>query len=214
MDGNMRAELGLKTGSDFLKTYAERDRSGREFVLSRAELSGRLTELSGQGSLANLTFACDLVLDAQREGETAAWITSKESSFYPPDAARAGIDLSALAVLRCPDKRDLARVADRLARSGAFGLLILDLGPKSDVPLPLQSHLAGLALKHDMAIVFLTEKADDEPSLGSLVSLRGRSLRREGADGKFICSLKAVKDKRRGPGWTREALHHGTPGLC
>lgn len=182
--------------------------------LSQAELSGRLTEFSGRGSLAILTLACNLVLGAQREGETAAWITDKESSFYPPDAAESGIDLAALAVVRCPDKRDLPRVADRLARSGAFGLLILDLGPKGDVPLPLQSRLAGLARRHDMAIVFLTQKGDDAPSVGSLVSLRGQTRSRREADGRFICSFVAVKDKRRSPGWVREGVYHGTPGLC
>jgi recombination protein RecA len=181
--------------------------------LSHIELSGRLTELSGQGNLANLTLACDLVLNAQQEGETATWITARESSFYPPDAARMGIDLSALAVIRCPDKRDIARVADRIARSGAFGLLVLDIGMKGDISLPLQSHLAGLARKHDMAIVFLTEKTDDAPSLGSLISLRGKTVLRRETGGRFVCSFKAVKDKRRGPGWVREGMYHGTPGL-
>jgi recombination protein RecA len=213
MNGIMRASLGLKTGLDFPKRYVERTLPGKAIGLSRAELSGRLTELSGQGGLANLTLACSLVLDAQQEGEPVAWITGRESSFYPPDAAQAGIDLSALVVLRCPGKRDLARVADRLARSGAFGLLVIDLGSRGDIPLPLQSHLAGLARAYDAAIVFLTEKADDVPSLGSLVSLRGRTRSCRGADGRFVCSFEAVKDKRRGPGWIREAVCHGTPGL-
>jgi recombination protein RecA len=182
--------------------------------LGRAALAGRLTELSGQGNLANLTLACEMVLSAQREGEPAAWITDQESGFYPPDAARMGIDLAALAVVRCPGRRDLARVADRLGRSGAFGLLILDLGSKGDIPVPLQSRLAGLARRHDMAVVFLTEKADDVPSLGSLISLRGRTLCTRNADGRFVCSFLTVKDKSRSPGWVREKVYHGTPGLC
>ena len=81
MNESMRADLMLKTGLHVPKAYIERDRSGKAVGLSRAALSGRLTEFSGQGSLANLTLACGLVLDAQREGETAAWITGKESSF-------------------------------------------------------------------------------------------------------------------------------------
>lgn len=182
--------------------------------LTMSGLLGRLTEFSGQGNMANLTLACDLILAAQKDVETTAWITGKESSFYPPDAAQRGIDLSALVVIRCPEKRDIARVADRLARSGAFGLLVLDLGAKTEVPLPLQSHLAGLARKHDMAIVFLTEKTDDMPSLGSLVSLRGQTCSRREANGRFVCSFKAVKDKRRAPGWLWEGVYHGTPGLC
>jgi recombination protein RecA len=213
MNANMRADLALKAGLNAPKTYIERDRFEKGVGLSRAALSGRLTEFSGQGNLANLTLACGLVLDAQREGETAAWITGKESNFYPPDAAQAGIDLSALAVLRCPDKGTLVRAADRLARSGAFGLLILDIGAKGDIPLPQQSRMSGLARRHDMAIVFLTEKPDDAPSMGSLISLRGRTSSRRETDGRFICSFEAVKDKRRGPGWVWKAVHRGTPGL-
>ena len=214
MNGDMNVSLGLKTGLHVPGTDVEKDRTAENPGLSRAALSGRLTELAGQGNLASLTLACEMVLDAQREGETAAWITDRESSFYPPDAAQSGIDLAALAVVRCPDKGNLARVADRLARSGAFGLLILDLGLKGDVSLPLQSRLAGLARKHDMAVVFLTQKADDVPSVGSLVSLRGRTRSRREADGRFVCSFKAVKDKRRSPGWVQEGEYHGTPGLC
>jgi recombination protein RecA len=221
---DLRSVAGLNT----LKPYIEKDHYKKTASLTLSELSGRLTELSGQGGVANLTLACHIVLDAQEKGETTAWITGKESSFYPPDVARGGIDLSALAVIRCPDKRNIPRVADRLARSGAFGLLVLDLGGNGDIPLPLQSHLAGLARIHDMAILFLTEKADDVPSLGSLVSLRGKTWsRRENDDDKsldcngkqsfcthFVCSFKAIKDKRRAPGWVSEGMYHGTPGLC
>ncbi|OPY05606.1 MAG: recombinase A [Syntrophorhabdus sp. PtaB.Bin184] len=214
MNSTMRAHLGLKTGLDFSGSPVEADRTGKGINLPFSELTGRLTELSGQGSHANLTLACDFVFDAQKEGETTVWVTGKESSFYPPDATERGIDLSALAVVRCPDRRDCARVADRLARSGAFGLLIIDLGAKGDVSPPLQSHLAGLARTHHMAVIFLTEKPDDAPSLGSLVSLRGRTLSRRMEAGLFTCTFKTLKDKRRAPGWIREGVYHGTPGLC
>ena len=228
MEKKKGADLRLMAGMNTLKPYTEKDHYEKTASLTLSELSGRLTELSGQGNIANLTLACHIVLDAQQKGETTAWITGKESSFYPPDVARGGIDLSALAVIRCPDKRTIARVADRLARSGAFGLLVLDLGAEVNIPLPLQSHLAGLARIHDMAILFLTEKADDVPSLGSLVSLRGKTWSRREIDNdkslacndkqgfcaQFVCSFKAVKDKRRAPGWISERMYHGTPGLC
>ena len=214
LDAERQGVLGLERNRAAPGTDFTRARAAEPSGLSRAALSRKLTELSGEGGLANLTLACAMVLSAQREGETAAWITDSQSSFYPPDAARMGIDLAALAVVRCPDRRDLARVADRLGRSGAFGLLILDLGPKGDVPVPLQSRLAGLARRHDMAVVFLTQKADDVPSVGSLVSLRGSTLSSRNADGRFVCSFKAVKDKRRSPGWVQERIYHGTPGLC
>jgi recombination protein RecA len=181
--------------------------------LAWSELAGRLVELSGAGNTAALSLAFSLVLDAQREGETVVWLGRGESSFYPPDAAAGGIDLTALAVVRCPEARSVARTADRLARSGAFGLVVLDLGD-GDVPMPLQSRLAGLAQTHDAAIVLLTEKNADAPSVGSLVSLRGQAERHGAEGGRFVCRFRAIKDKRRGPGRTVETVHHGPAGLC
>ena len=181
--------------------------------LAWSDVAGRLVELSGAGNTATLSLACALVLDAQREGETVAWIRRAESHFYPPDAAAGGIDLAALAVVRCPDAKAVVRAADRLARSGAFGLLVLDLGA-GDVPMPLQSRLAGLAQKHDAAILLLTEKKGDAPSVGSLVSLRGQAERRSAEGGRFVCRFQAIKDKHRGPGRLTETVHHGPPGLC
>ena len=180
--------------------------------LAWSDFAGRLVELSGTGNTAALSLACVLVLDAQREGETVAWLARAESGFYPPDAAAGGIDLTALAVIRCPDARAVPRAADRLARSGAFGLLVLDLGA-GDVSMPLQSRLAGLAQKHDAAILLLTEKNADAPSVGSLISLRGQAERQGAEGGRFLCRFQAVKDKQRGPGRQVEAVHHGPPGL-
>ena len=214
MSGNRQGGVGFRVELNFPEGDIQASGAAENRGLSRVGLSGRLTELSGQGSLASLTMACALVLDAQRAGETAVWITDRQSSFYPPDAAENGIDLATLVVIRCPDKGDIARVADQLARSGAFGLLILDLGLQGDVSIPLQSRLAGLARRHDMAVVFLTQKGDDVPSLGSLVSLRGKTLSRRETDGRFLCSFHAMKDKRRSPGWVQEGVYRGTPGLC
>jgi hypothetical protein len=98
----------------------------RRFEL--AAIQGRLTELSAAASSAALTAALALVGEAQKKGETAAWLTARGTSFFPPDAAALGIDLAALVVVRVPEAQDVARAADRLARSGGFGLVVLDLG--------------------------------------------------------------------------------------
>lgn len=92
------------------------------------EVAGRLIEISGQSATAALTCALGLVLDAQRHGEPVAWVSDVGSSFYPPDAADSGVDLEALVVVRVPATLAIPRAADQLARSGAFGLLVLDLG--------------------------------------------------------------------------------------
>lgn len=191
---------------------------------SHAELAGRFTELSGLGDSACLTLAISAVLDAQRHGEPVAWVTLRESSFYPLDAWAAGVDLDALVVVRVPDDRAVAHAADRLARSGAFGMLMLDFGAGTDsattlgrrrarVSMAMQARLRGLAQHHDAAILCLTRKGTEQPSLGSLVSLRGQARRHRQSEDQFLCALHAIKDKQRGPGWTATATFRGPTGL-
>lgn len=180
---------------------------------SLTALSGRLVELSASHGSAALTFAFGLVLDAQREREPAAWIGTRERSFFPWDAAEGGVDLDALAVVLAPSARDAPRAADKLLRSGAFGLVVVDLGRDASIPAALQSRLTGLAQKHGAAVVVLTEKGDEEPSLGSLVSLRCRARAAPPDAGGSLCRLSALKDKRRGPGWTQEEVCRGPVGL-
>jgi recombination protein RecA len=177
------------------------------------EIAGRLTELSGLGGSACLTLATSMVFDAQCQGETAAWITGNNSSFFPLDVAAAGVDLEALAVIRVPDASAVARAADKLARSGAFGLLVLDLGAHPRVSAALQARLRGLARKHDTAILCITEKPGKASSLGSLVSLRAEARIRRLDDDSFACELRVLKDKHRGPGWTHTEVCTGPDGL-
>jgi recombination protein RecA len=176
-------------------------------------LSGRLAELSGAGASASLTLAFSLVLDAQREGEPVAWITATDSTFFPPDAADGGVDLDALVVVLTSQLQQAFRAADHLARSGAFGLLILDLGRRDRMPMPVQTRLTGLAMRHGTLILCLTEKRGTEPSLGSLFSLRGEATRVRRGPNRFSCRMQTLKDKRQGPGWTYTELCRGPDGL-
>ena len=181
---------------------------------SRAELAGRLCELSAGQDGALLSAAIGLVVDAQQDGEPVAWVTATRAVFFPPDAVACGVDLAALVVVQAKDGAMAGRAADVLLRSGAFGLVVLDLGTNTVMPTPLQGRLAQLALKHDAAMVCLTGKRPDEASLGSLVSLRGQAVRRRSADGqRFTCRITTLKDKRRGPGWTWQEVRHGPEGL-
>ena len=177
-------------------------------------LAGGLAELSAWGASAALTLAFSLVLDAQRRGEPAAWITPAGSTFYPPDAVEGGVDLEALAVVRVADARQALRVADTLGRSGAFGLLVLDLGEDARLPSPAQSRLAGLAGKHRTLILFLTRKRPGAPSLGSLVTLRAEAVLGPTGQGRLPCRARVIKDKRRGLPWEHEETCRGPDGLC
>jgi recombination protein RecA len=178
-----------------------------------SEIAGRLVEVSGSGGTASLTLAMGLTLEAQQQGEPVAWVTPGQSSFFPPDAAEGGVDLESLVVIRVPHARAILRAADRLIRSGAFGLIVLDLGREPEVPIPIQSRLAGLAQKHHAALVCLTERGHKALSLGSLVSLRVSAQRKRSLEGRFTCELSVLKDKRRGPTWTHAEVFRGPAGL-
>jgi len=183
-------------------------------TLARTQLAGRLVELSAHGASATLTTAIGLVRRAQEEGEPAAWIALPSATFYPPDVADSGVDLDALVVVRVGEGVAAARAAERLLRSGAFGLVVLDLGGDADVPMAHQGRLVTLAQQHDAAVVFLTEKAADAASLGSLVSLRAEALRARGDADGFACTVHALKDKRRGPGWSITEVVRAPDGLA
>jgi recombination protein RecA len=156
--------------------------------------------------------AVGLVLDAQRGGEQAAWITAAESLFFPPDVLESGVDLHALVVVRAPDAAAGARAADKLIRSGAFGVVVVDAGHHPRIQTPLLARLASLAQRHHTALVFLTQH-DDVPSLGSLISLRVRARRQRIAADRFRCWLEVRKDKRRGPVWSYDEVCRGAPGM-
>ena len=205
-------------------------------------LRGRLVELSARGASATLTAAVELVVEAQTQAEPVAWIAPTAGTFYPPDVADSGVDLAALVVVRVPsgalgrreppigadanrrlidsasgcDAIASARVAERLLRSGAFGLVVMDLcspnGGSAELATAIQGRLVTLAQTHDAAIVCITEKTPDMGSLGSLVSLRAEALRLRDRDDVSI-TVRALKDKRRGPGWAHSVRRRAPSGL-
>jgi recombination protein RecA len=181
-----------------------------------ADLKGRLTELSAGVAAAPLTAAFGLVLDAQLTGDRAAWVTRFDSSFFPPDVVDSGVDLDALPVVRVADARMAGRAADHLVRSGGFGLVVVDLSSEPTIgnllPLPLLTRLLGLARQQDAAVLLLTRKSREAPSLNSLISLRAEACWRM-RDGRYELCVRVLKDKRSGPGWTYVEECRGPAGL-
>ena len=177
-------------------------------------LRGRLVELSARGATATLPAAIELVVEAQTQSEPVAWIAPVTGTFYPPDVADSGVDLAALVVIRTPVGNEAiaaARAAERLLRSGAFGLVILDLGA-ADLSMQIQGRLVTLAQAHDAAVVCITDKTRDTASLGSLISLRAEATR-DRDQHELGFSVRALKDKRRGPGWTHTAKRRAPAGF-
>jgi len=178
-----------------------------------ATFAGRFTEISGSSASASLTLVSQLVLETQKQHEPVAWITTRKSTFYPPDAAEAGIDITAVAVIRGVNNIVAARTAEHLMRSGAFGLVVFDLGADTHLPQHAQSRLAGQARRHHAALICITEKDSHQPSLGSLISLRAHTERLPQTNRRFRCRATVLKDKQCGPGWNYEAFCHGPDGL-
>ena len=137
---------------------------------------GLLCELSGRGRGASpSSVATRLVVRAQAEGEPVAWVAPEGGScVFPPDLAAAGVDLNALVFVRVPQKgHALVRATEVLLRSGAFGLVILDLSEGVPArPLVWQSRLNGLVRLHESRLAMVTSSSREQPSLGPLVSLR------------------------------------------
>lgn len=173
-------------------------------ALSLAHLSGRLVELSGSATRASLSVAMQWVLDAQKQGELAAWVQSQASTFYPPDAAATGVDLSALPIVSLATVAACARGAEQLLRSGAFALVVIDV-PVGELATAVQSRLLGLAQKHQCAVVCISDKPPEAPSFGSLISLRVHTTRQP--DRSVHCEV--LKDKTAGPG--RHVIRHFAP---
>jgi len=199
-------------------------------------LRGRLVEVTGGPRGSSLTWSFRLVLESQKLGEPVAWITGPRSTFFPPDVVENGIDLAALVVVRVPDGRAAWRGADLLVRSGGFGVVVLDLGalPRQiDLPLAIQSRLAGLAKKHRSALLFLTQRSPRNTahasessetssatsSMGPLISLHVESERALKIGDRYACELQVLKDKHGAripgqPSWQEQELCRVPDGLC
>jgi recombination protein RecA len=214
----VRPELSDEVRAFLSATRTPTVASGKAPRLARDQIGGRLVELSAAGAVATLTCAVGLVIEAQIDGEPVAWIAPGAACFYPPDLADSGVDLEALIVVRSPDVLGGLRAAERLLRSGAFGLIVIDLAAaggrreRPDVSMAYQGRLITLAQRHDAAVVCVTEKPTDAPSLGSLISLRAEAMRRRDRDG-YTCAVRALKDKQRGPGWSQFLALRGPAGL-
>ena len=179
-----------------------------------AELAGRLCELAADAHGAQLTLACAMIRDYQRAAEPVAWVTTTRDTFFPPDVARGGVDLAALPVVTVPGLHAAASAAERLTRSGAFGLVVLELGASLAIPAAFLGRLARLARRHDTALLCLTTPPPGA-TLGSLVVLRGRAFRdATPRAGCLRCGIQVSKDRQRGPGRTLAASYHAPHGLC
>ena len=212
-------DLHLRRASDLTDGS---NRSAEQW--SVAGLRGRLTELVGGADSANLSVACRLIVQAQIAGDFVAWVATHRDVFFPPDVAAAGVDLGGLPVVwalpaRSPHARssgvaaEAARAGEHLLRSGAFGLVIMDLARDLTLSPASQGRLLRLAEHYDAQVLILRRRRDDGAYSGSLVTVRSESSCRQIGPGRFRATVSNTKDKREGPGWTTDEVFDGPPGL-
>lgn len=184
---------------------------------SFSELKGKIIELSEEIPFGALTFASELILEAQQADEPVAWISARPDIFYPPDMAQNGIDVTALSVISVTNEREAVWVCDLLIRSGAFGFVVVDIESARRLTDADVARLVHLSRRHSAAVLFLTVSGVRTPALSSLVSLRGvvrrPSSRARAADG-VVCEVITVKDKRGAPGGRVTRKYDGPIGLC
>jgi len=160
----------------------------------------RLVEVSGQHACARTTTAVSCVIQAQAREELVAWIQPKDGALFPPDLAAAGVDLDSFIAIHVPRHVGpfaLVRAGEWLARSGAFGLTVIDLTdalpPGSSVN--WQGRLQGLLRQYDGRILLLTSNAYEDPSSGPLIGLRVEPRRGPLHAGRFEVHTRVLKDK-------------------
>jgi hypothetical protein len=174
-------------------------------------LIGTLAEVSEERPFGAVSFAADIIAEAQTQIEPVAWVTGTESIFFPPDLRSRGIDLSAVAVIRVRGETDSLMAAEWLVRSGAMGLVIVDLEVHGNVTDASLGRLLKLAERNLCAVLFLTRKRGQDPSLGSRISLRG-CITRSGS-GPFVTDIRTTKDKRLNSSSRQNRWYHGPSGM-
>ncbi len=161
---------------------------------------GRLVEVSGKHACARTTTAVSCVIQAQASGELVAWVQPKDGALFPPDLEAAGVDLDSFIAIHVPRHAGpfaLVRATEWLARSGAFGLTVIDLTdalpPGASVN--WQGRLQGLLRQYDGRVLLLTSSAYEEPSSGPLIGLRVEPRRGPLHSDHFEIHTRVLKNK-------------------
>ena len=174
-------------------------------------LVGILAEVSEERRSGAVSFAADIIAVAQVQNEPVAWVTGTESIFFPPDLCSRGVDLTAVVVIRVHGETDSLMAAEWLVRSGAMGLVIVDLGVHGNITDASLGRLLKLAERNLCAVLFLSNKQGQDNSLGSRISLRGHITR--SGTGPFLVDIRTTRDKRSNSGSRQSRWYHGPSGM-
>jgi len=97
---------------------------------------GRITEIYGPESSGKTTICMHIVAEAQRMGETCAFI-DMEHALDPAYAEKVGVDVEDLFISQPDTGEQALEIAETLVRSGAVGVVVIDsvaaLVPRSEI---------------------------------------------------------------------------------
>jgi recombination protein RecA len=176
--------------------------------------AGRLTEWTSAVPYIYLTPLCSVIRTAQISREPTVWISCCNYTFFPPDAANHGISLENLPLIKIRTVKHAVRASEHLLRSGAFGLIIIDLPVHIFIEQGKLGKLARLADLHNTAVIISTKQEGKySTTLGSMISLRLEIGRQYLGANKFRYTIHATKDKQRTPGWKYSEVYYGPAGL-
>lgn len=98
-------------------------------ALPRGLAAGAPLAFVGRGTTGLVSLAHRAAAGAQRDGGTVLWV-DPSASFDPLAAARAGVDLGRLFVVRARDRDDALLASSAALRSDGFRLAVVDVGPR------------------------------------------------------------------------------------
>ncbi len=169
---------------------------------------GILATLEGKSGSGRSAVAARLLATATAGGGLGALIEmprGAQGAFYPPALEAAGVDLDRLLIVHADEALDVARAADIVLRSAAFGVIVI---PSLQLQATAWTRLVGLSHHSNALLVTLGESASNE--LGYFASLRVRlratGVRFAGESGLFGTlagigvEAAIIKHKRAAPG--------------
>ena len=147
-------------------------------LLEGGIVAGEPQALVGEPASGMLTLAVSLAASAQRSGGEVVWL-DPTASFDPLAAARAGVDLARLLVVRA-EGDDLVFAASVVARSSAFVLVIIDAGAFGRVPDPALATFIARARAASVPLLVLGDRGGSCAAMLPLVEVRRREWLRRG----------------------------------
>jgi len=147
----------------------------------------RVTELTGARSSGRTGLACRIAAVATHAGETIAWI-DPENALDPASATAAGIALARTLWVRPRDRDQAARATEIVLGVGGFGLVVLDLGTRAELPVTraLWPRLAQAAERGRATLLVSSAR----PTVGATAALgltvTGRRVGWSGGPGRLV----------------------------